>query len=105
MALLDDVKSSLRVTSTLTDTEIQMWIDAAVADMRRCGVKSELLDKTRMSPLSKAAVTCFVKAQYGYDNDEAQRFLDSYKSMLASMLNSNSNEFLYPSDDEDGDWW
>lgn len=105
MALLDDVRSCLRVTSTLSDAEIQMWIDAAVADMRRCGVKPELLDKTRMSPLAKSAVTCFVKAQYGYDNDEAQRFLSSYSDMLASLLNSNSNEHLYPSDDEDGDWW
>ena len=96
MALIDDVRVSLRVVSDATDVEIQMWIDAAIADMRRCGVRDELLDGDPMAPLVKSAVTCFVKGQYGYDNDEAERFMESYKMMLVGLLNSRSNEYLDP---------
>lgn len=96
MALLDEVRTCLRVTSTLTDTEIQMWINAAIEDMRRCGVKDALLVESTMNSLAKSAVVCFVKAQYGYDNSEAQRFLESYGMMLAALLNSKSNEYLFP---------
>lgn len=96
MALLDDVRLSLRVVSEATDDEIQMWINAAIADMQRCGVKPELIDESDPSPLVKSAVTCFVKAQYGYDNSEAPRFMESYVMMLAGLLNSKSNEYLFP---------
>lgn len=96
MALLDEVRTCLRVTSTLTDTEIQMWINAAIEDMRRCGVKDALLVESTMNSLAKSAVVCFVKAQYGYDNSEAPRFLESYGIMLAALLNSKSNEYLFP---------
>lgn len=98
MALLDEVRTSLRVVSDMTDTEIQMWIDAAIADMTRCGVKSELLDEGDLSPLAKSAVTCYVKANYGYDNAEAPRFMEAYTMLLAGLLNSKSNEFLFPED-------
>lgn len=96
MALLDDVRLSLRVVSEATDDEIQMWINAAIADMQRCGVKPELIDEGDPSPLVKSAVTCFVKAQYGYDNAEAPRFMESYVMLLAGLLNSKSNEYLFP---------
>ena len=96
MALLDEVRTSLRVTSDLTDGEIQMWIDAAIEDMRRCGVRDELLDEDDLNPIAKSAMTCFVKAQYGYDNPEADRFMASYTAMLTGLLNSKSNEYLFP---------
>lgn len=99
MALLDDVRGCLHITSTLMDAEIQMWIDAALADMRRCGVKAELLVPETMNSLAKSALTCFVKGHYGYDNSEAPRFLESYRAMLAGLLNSRSNEYL--ADDEE----
>lgn len=98
MALLDDVKVCLRVSSDMTDAEIQMWIDAAIADMRRCGVKDDLLEESTMSSLARSAVVCFVKGQYGYDNAEAPRFLESYRLMLAGLLNSVSNEYLTDGD-------
>lgn len=103
MALLDDVRLCLRVTSTMTDAEIQMWIDAAIEDMRRCGVKDDLLEQEALNPIAKSAVTCFVKGQYGYDNSEAERFMESYRLMLAGLLNSKSNDYLFPATDDDED--
>ena len=100
MSLLDDVRGCLRVTSSLTDAEIQMWIDAALADMRRCGVKAELLVPETMNSLAKSAVACFVKGHYGYDNNEAPRFLESYRMMLAGLLNSRSNEYIARPEDD-----
>lgn len=91
MALIDDVRTCLRVVSDMTDSEIQVWIDAAKADMLRCGVRPELLVEQTMNSLVKSAIVCFVKGQYGYDNSEAPRFLDSYRLMLAGLLNSKSN--------------
>lgn len=96
MALIDEVRSSLHIVSTMMDAEIQMWIDAAVEDMRRCGVKDALLDVESMNPIAKSAVTCFVKSQYGYDNSEADRFMGSYQMLLTGLLNSRANEYLCP---------
>lgn len=96
MALFDIVKKSLRVSHDLTDDEIQMLVDAAIEDMRRCGVREDLLVEETMSPTARNAVTLFAKSMYGYDNAEAARFLDSYRLALASLLNSKSNEYLFP---------
>lgn len=96
MALLDDVRQCVRVTSTATDAEIQAWINAAIEDMRRCGIKDALLDPATMNSLAKSAVICFVKANYGYDNSEAPRFMESYNAMLTGLYNSKSNEYLFP---------
>jgi len=101
MALLDEVRQCLHVTSTMSDVEIQMWIDGAIEDMRRCGVKDALLAEETMAPQVKQAVVLFVKGQYGYDNDEATRFLDYYNLTLAGLLNSKSNEYLFADDGED----
>lgn len=98
MALLDEMRANVRVVSDMTDDEIQMWIDAAIADMRRCGVHSDLLVEESLSPLAKSAVTCFVRGQYGYDNDEAPRFMETYRMLLCGLLNSKANEYLFPSD-------
>lgn len=104
MALLDDVRTSLRVTSGMTDGEIQMWIDAAIADMRRCGVDELLLSEEALDPIAKSAVTCFVKANYGYDNSEAPRFMEMYTMQLTALLNSDANVRLRDYRDYDGEW-
>lgn len=101
MALLDEVRQCLHVTSTMSDAEIQMLINGAIEDMRRCGVKDALLAEETMDPQVKYAVVCFAKANYGYDNDEATRLFDSYTLTLAGLLNSKSNEYLFADDGED----
>lgn len=94
MSLIDDVRLSLRVISTATDAEIQMWIDAALADMGRCGVRPELLEESTMNSLAKSAVVCFCKANYGFDNDEADRFNESYRMMVIALMNSKMSDYL-----------
>lgn len=88
MSLHDDVKVALRVTSDALDTEVDALVAAALADMRRAGVGEALLKEDAMYPLAKAAVLMYVKANFGYDNSEAGRFLRSYQQTLALLVNS-----------------
>lgn len=88
MALLDDVKVALRVTTDAMDSEIQMWIAAAKADLARVGVSGSMLSDETMDPYVKCAVVEFVKSKFGYDNSEASRFQSSYMQILKDILNS-----------------
>lgn len=91
MSLLDDVRVAVRVSHSATDVEIQMWIDAALADMKRVGVREELLLDASPAALVKAAVVCYVKANYGYDVEERPQFSDSYRRIVCDLLNSSAN--------------
>ncbi|MBQ9955298.1 MAG: hypothetical protein IJO87_07705 [Eggerthellaceae bacterium] len=91
MSLLGDVKVAVRVSSAATDPEIQMWIDAALADMKRVGIREELLLEASPDPLVKAAVVCYVKANYGYDVAERPQFEESYRRITVGLMNSGAN--------------
>lgn len=105
MSLLDDVKVALRVGHDATDSEVEDLIAAAVFDMANKGVSITWLGTDPMSPdfsivdldefalpvMAKRAIVTYAKANYGYDNDEAKRFMDSYDSMVCSILNSRFN--------------
>ena len=88
MALLDDVKVSLRLSTDAMDSEVTMLIAAAKADMKRVGVPEKMLVDDSMDPYVKCAVTEFVKARFGYDNSEAARFDESYRQIVRDLLNS-----------------
>lgn len=91
MALLDDVKVALRVRSDATDPEIAMWVDAALADMARVGVRPELLERELPDPLVKSAVVCYARARYGYDVEERPQFEQAYRGIVCDLLNSRAN--------------
>ena len=112
MALLDDVRTALRVSpiplddeagrapysdgweptfASDFDDEIQDLIDAALADLTRVGIVPSLLDPDSLHPLAKRAVVAYAKAHYGYDNDEATRFIESYERTVIDMANSTAN--------------
>lgn len=76
MAILDDVKVALRIAASNTtfDGEIGDLIEAAKDDLQLAGITSD--DTT--DPLIKRAVITYCKAHYGYDNPDAERFLESY---------------------------
>ncbi len=87
MALTDDVKVALRVSSNAYDAEVAALVAAALADMRRVGVPDEALSRSP-DPLARMAVLLFCKARFGYDNDEAPRFEESYRQTVADLANS-----------------
>lgn len=81
----DYVKVALRISSTTTtyDTEITDLINAAKADLELSGVLNEFVDDT--NALIKQAIITYVKANFGWDNPDADRLQRAY-DMLKSHL-------------------
>jgi hypothetical protein len=103
MSLLDDMRMRVRVTSTATDEEIDGEIYAAIADMRRVGIKEHLLNAETPNPLVKHAIAMYCRAYYGYDNaNERPQFIAAYERTVCDLLNSKANEYLFP-EESDGE--
>lgn len=81
--MLESVKLALRVTVSDFDEEIQDLIDAAKRDLEIAGVaKDKIVDTDK---LIRRAIITYCKANFGYDNPEAERFQQSY-DMLKQRL-------------------
>lgn len=97
MALLDDVRTALRVTTSLTDGEISTYIGTALFDMENKGVRPEFLAEEAADddymPIVKTAVINYCKAQYGRDVEASERnaCLASYRSIVTSLMNGKQN--------------
>jgi uncharacterized phage protein (predicted DNA packaging) len=85
--MFDDIKTVLRISKSndAFDTDIIDLIDAARDDLMLSGVSSEKVQKeidaynlTDVDPLIKRAVTVYVKANFGWDNPDADRLQKSY---------------------------
>ena len=89
MAILDDVKVALRIAATNTafDGEVDDLIDAAKNDLKLAGI-TEVNDT---DALIKRAINTYCKAHYGYDNPDAERFLQSY--LMLKMHLTQSTEY------------
>jgi hypothetical protein len=83
MALLDDVKAALRLTTTDTGivAEVEDLIEAAQADLSLSGVNAE----DTSDPLIKRAIVTYCKSHFGYNNPDADRFNKSYESLKAHL--------------------
>lgn len=81
MALIDDIKQCLRISSTNTsfDTEIQDLIDACKQDLWLSGILQEKIIDT--DPLIKRAITVYVKANYGFENPDYDKLMVAYNSL------------------------
>lgn len=80
MALIDDVKLALRVTTNAFDPEISDLINAAVADMGIAGVSNN--DTT--DPLVKRAVITYCRLNFGQP-DDYDRLKASYDEQKAQL--------------------
>lgn len=101
MAILNDAKIALRVNNTAFDAEIQDLIDAARQDLILAGIiPSKANDDT--DPLIKRAIITYCKANFGYDNPDADRLQKSYDMLkmhltLAEDYNSYTVAFTVTS--------
>lgn len=84
MALIDDVKLALRITSSAFDNEVEDLIKAARQDLILSGVSSNKANDDT-DPLIKRAIVVYCKANFGYDNSEAERFQQSYDMLKAHL--------------------
>ena len=91
---LASVRHSVRLSSTVHDGELTDLINAARADLVLGGVlEAKANDET--DPLIKKAVTTYVKAEFGLDNEDADRLRASYKEQRngLSLTVDNGSEF------------
>ena len=86
---LTSIRQYVRVSSTAHDSELTDLINAARADLVLGGVLEEKAnDET--DPLIKKAVTTYVKAEFGLDNEDADRLRASYKEQRNGLSLSDS---------------
>ena len=88
MALIDDVKKVLRISSDAFDTEVTDLIEAAKIDLRISGV--DVIVET--DALIKRAISIYCKANFGYDNADADRLIESYQSLKQHLAVSSDYE-------------
>jgi len=85
LTLLEKVKVNLRISSTsFDDGEITPLIDAAKADLISAGVDSVMVT-AGTDALIVRAICVYVKANFGFDNPDADRLTQSYE-MLKTHL-------------------
>lgn len=101
-SLLDEVRIAVRVMSDATDVELEALIDGAIAEMRRIGIRDELLQTDSLSPLAKNAIYMYCKAMYGFGNGtDAPMFWQWFQHSVTALANSDANESLYVEEEPD----
>ncbi|HRC81346.1 MAG TPA: head-tail connector protein [Sedimentibacter sp.] len=102
--MLTEIKTYLRISNTACDDEINDLIDAAKSDLKLSGVNinktitetitpepteenpnPEPVEIQVMDSLIKRAIIIYVKANFGWNNPDAERLQQSY-NMLKSHL-------------------
>lgn len=86
MDLLDEVKSANRITTDDVGivSELESLIDAAKMDLEITGVNALLVENGE-DPLIKRAIVLYTKANFGFDNPDAERLQVNYQ-MLRDKL-------------------
>lgn len=93
MSLLSDAKLALRISSTAYDGEIEALISAAIDDLKGAGVTGEAAGSE--SPLVHRAIMTYVKANFGWGNDDCERLQKAYE-MQKIHLSLNADYAYYP---------
>lgn len=88
--MLEEVKVALRISNTVYNDEIQGLIDAGKRDLEIAGVALPV----ETDPLIKRAIILYCKAHFGYDNKDADRFLESYVMLKQSLVLSGDYNAL-----------
>lgn len=81
MAILDDVKVALRVSTNAFDSEITDLISAAQTDMKLAGIT---VTTSTTDPLIKRAVITYCRCNFGQP-DDYDRLKESYDEQKAQM--------------------
>ena len=85
--LLSKIKTSLRISHTLLDIDLQDTIDACVFDLGVCGVRPEKLDTTaELDPLILNAIKLYCKANYTDDPVKAARYQGGYDALKSCLM-------------------
>ena len=78
------IRQRLRGSSTALDGEITDLINAARADLARVGV-NEARAADESDPLILQAISTYVKAEFGLDNEDSDKYRASYKEQRNAL--------------------
>lgn len=97
MALIDEVKTNLRISGNVFDEhEINPLIEACKKDLKISGVHESRINDD--DALIKRAIIIFCKANFG-DNPNSEKFRISYELQKASLaVSQDYNLELIPDD-------
>lgn len=82
-------------TSTLKDEEIKMWIQAAIADLKRQGINAS--EDTTKS-LIQSAIVMFVKGNFGNVDIKEKELAQKTYSLLCANLGASQDYLEVDSD-------
>lgn len=74
------IRRYLRINHTHFDAEITDLIGAAQADLLLGGIKAAKVED-ESDALIKRAIVCYVKAEFGLDNADADKYRNSYEML------------------------
>lgn len=95
MTMLADAKVALRITSTDYDDEIEDLIDAVQTDLILSGVSAAAVaDMDSLEALVKRAALLYIKAEFGLDNPDSEKYMTSYLSLVSHL--ALSSEYAQP---------
>lgn len=86
MALLDDVKTALRISHTKLDTEISATIQAAKAEMARAGIETTSISDT--DALIVDAIKTYCRYSFASDLKMREGFFMSWQYQLDCLRKS-----------------
>lgn len=75
----------LRISHTHHDAEITDLIEAARADLLLGGITAEKVENEN-DALIKRAIMCYVKAEFGLDNTDAEKYRESYEMLKRHLM-------------------
>lgn len=82
------VRQYLRISHTRFDAEITDLIGAARADLLLGGIKASKVND-ESDTLIKRAIVCYVKAEFGLDNADADKYRESYNMLKRHLMLSS----------------
>lgn len=95
-AKITSFRRAVRVTGTEYDMEIQDLVDAACADLSLGGIIAAKVYNNQ-DPLINRAITLYVKSQFGWDNPDSEKYMESYQVLRRHL--QLSSEYIIGEDD------
>lgn len=82
---INSIRSYLRINHTRFDIEIADLIEASRADLILGGISAaKVYDET--DPLIKRAIVIYVKAEFGLDNADGEKYRESYEMLKRHLM-------------------
>ena len=99
MAVTDDyiadMRERVRTAQNRTDGELRDLVEAARVELILAGILSTKAND-EADPLVKATITTYIKAEYGIDVPDAEKYRESFDIRLKKMATSNTYIIAVP---------